>query len=103
MMTWGLPSNAVTSLKVGRWQASADGLSCGSRRRQCYRLRGSQGGVDQLLGGGQRAVQGLGNFCRQLGVHIGPELPQTGMDNTLYLFKIIQKTPHLGQTQCATL
>src|SRR5262249_49400399 len=84
-MTWRPPSNASASGKVGRWQTSADGLSLGSRRRQHYRLRGGQGGVDQLLGGGQRAPQRLGNFRRQLGVHISPELPQTGMNNTLYL------------------
>src|SRR5262249_16990907 len=103
MTIWRPPSNASTSVEVERWQTSADGLSLGSTRWHPYRVRGGESGGDQLLSGGQRVVQSPSNFRRQLGVHISSELPQTGMNNTLYLFKIVQKSPHLGQTQCATL
>jgi len=49
------------SIKVGLWQPSADWL-CLCTGRQCHRMRGGQRGVDETLGGSQRALQGLGNF-----------------------------------------
>src|SRR3989442_14650548 len=87
---------------VGLWQPSADRCCLGTGR-QCHGLCGSQRGVDEMLGGGQRALQGLGNFSGELRVHIGPELPQTGVDNTLRLVEVVEKTPHLRQAQHVTL